>query len=201
MPRPQRYQNFQKSVQSVSASALASTSDSATVSASASPHLTSFLPPTPQLTPSVHAIAHVAPVVHVTEHVTSSVHAAVQPDPSVQTTTQSTPSVQAASQRGRRGARESTSHWTVDAIDSQGVSKRLKIKVKDVINLSSGNCIVVEFDDMDQPIGEGQGVLVGFCEKLATYCSLFPINFDKWPDLPESCFNRCFDQIVKISYV
>ncbi|OIS95851.1 hypothetical protein A4A49_58540 [Nicotiana attenuata] len=63
--------------------------------------------------------------------------------------------------------------------------------------LSDGKCIVVEFDDMDQPIGEGQGVLAGFCGILATGCSLFPIHFNKWPDLPKSYFNGCFDRIIK----
>ncbi|MCD7446427.1 hypothetical protein HAX54_007739 [Datura stramonium] len=28
-------------------------------------------------------------------------------------------------------------------------------------------------------------------------CSIFPISFDKWPDLPKSYFNRCFDNFIK----
>ncbi|XP_070009780.1 uncharacterized protein [Nicotiana sylvestris] len=82
--------------------------------------------------------------------------------------------------------------------DSQGATKKLKVKVKDVMYLSDEKCIVVEFDDMDQPIGERQGVLAGFCGILATDCSLFPIHFNKWPDLPKSYFNCCFDRIIKV---
>nr|XP_009791279.1 PREDICTED: uncharacterized protein LOC104238578 isoform X1 [Nicotiana sylvestris]XP_009791280.1 PREDICTED: uncharacterized protein LOC104238578 isoform X1 [Nicotiana sylvestris]XP_009791281.1 PREDICTED: uncharacterized protein LOC104238578 isoform X1 [Nicotiana sylvestris]XP_009791282.1 PREDICTED: uncharacterized protein LOC104238578 isoform X1 [Nicotiana sylvestris] len=63
--------------------------------------------------------------------------------------------------------------------------------------LSDGKCVVVEFDDTDQPIGEEQGVLAGFCGILATDCSLFPIHFNNWPDLPKSYFNGCFDRIIK----
>nr|XP_009759948.1 PREDICTED: uncharacterized protein LOC104212404 isoform X2 [Nicotiana sylvestris] len=50
---------------------------------------------------------------------------------------------------------------------------------------------------MDSPIGEGQGVLAGFCGILATDCSIFPIHFEKWPDLPVTIFNRCYDRFIK----
>lgn len=88
-------------------------------------------------------------------------------------------------------------YWTVDTIDLQGTIKKLKVKKKDVFNLSNGECIVVDFDDMDSPIGEGQGVLAFFCEILAADCSIFSIHFEKWSDLPATYFNRCFDQFIK----
>ncbi|XP_059294540.1 uncharacterized protein LOC132047525 [Lycium ferocissimum] len=47
------------------------------------------------------------------------------------------------------------------------------------------------------PIDEAQSVLAGFCGILATDCSIFPISFDKWPDMPQSYFNDCFDNIIK----
>nr|XP_009623677.1 uncharacterized protein LOC104114846 [Nicotiana tomentosiformis] len=90
-------------------------------------------------------------------------------------------------------------HWTVDVIDSKENRKRLKVKVRDVLNLSGKERIVLEFDYPDEPFGEAQGLLAGFCGILATDCSLFPIHFEKWPDLPISYFDHVFDQIVKWS--
>ncbi|XP_015162429.1 uncharacterized protein [Solanum tuberosum] len=93
--------------------------------------------------------------------------------------------------------RESMQHWTVDVIDSQGAIKKFKVKKQDVLNLSDGERIVVDFDDLDSPIGEGQGVLAGFCGILAKDSSIFPIHFKKWSDLPAAYFNRCFDQFIQ----
>nr|XP_016442113.1 PREDICTED: uncharacterized protein LOC107767581 isoform X5 [Nicotiana tabacum]XP_016442114.1 PREDICTED: uncharacterized protein LOC107767581 isoform X5 [Nicotiana tabacum] len=88
-------------------------------------------------------------------------------------------------------------HWIVDAIDSEENRKRLKVKVRDVLNLSGEECIVLEFDYLDEPFGEAQGLIAGFCGILATDCALFPIHFEKWPYLPISYFDHVFDRIVK----
>nr|XP_018625539.1 uncharacterized protein LOC104093940 [Nicotiana tomentosiformis] len=34
---------------------------------------------------------------------------------------------------------------------------------------------------------------------LATDCSIFPIHFEKWPDLPVTIFNRYYDRFIKIA--
>ncbi|KOM49743.1 hypothetical protein LR48_Vigan08g057000 [Vigna angularis] len=62
---------------------------------------------------------------------------------------------------------QSLSYWTVDAIDLKGVIKKIKVKVKEVNNLPFGERIIVEFDEIGMPIGEGQGVLAGYCGILA----------------------------------
>ncbi|KAF3677746.1 hypothetical protein FXO37_04691 [Capsicum annuum] len=67
-----------------------------------------------------------------------------------------------------------------------------------MLNLSQGECIIVEFDDVT-PVREAQSLLVGFCGLLATDRCIFPIGFVKWNDSPESYFNPCFGQIIKIS--
>nr|XP_009758178.1 PREDICTED: uncharacterized protein LOC104210915 [Nicotiana sylvestris]XP_009758179.1 PREDICTED: uncharacterized protein LOC104210915 [Nicotiana sylvestris]XP_009758180.1 PREDICTED: uncharacterized protein LOC104210915 [Nicotiana sylvestris]XP_009758181.1 PREDICTED: uncharacterized protein LOC104210915 [Nicotiana sylvestris]XP_009758182.1 PREDICTED: uncharacterized protein LOC104210915 [Nicotiana sylvestris]XP_009758183.1 PREDICTED: uncharacterized protein LOC104210915 [Nicotiana sylvestris] len=218
MPRAKRYQNLQKSVQPASTSQGVaqplSTTESTPSHLDNTPQLVSFFQPTPsvqaaahqtasvrttsQSAPSVRAAAQPSHSVHATSQ--TSIRAAAQPTYSVQATSQLDLSVQAPSrptQSKKRPRRECSQHWTVDAIDSQGATKKLKVKVKDVMYLSDEKCIVVEFDDMDQPIGERQGVLAGFCGILATDCSLFPIHFNKWPDLPKSYFNCCFDRIIK----
>jgi len=45
--------------------------------------------------------------------------------------------------------------------------------------LSIGERIVVVFVDVDYPIGEGQGILAGFCGILAKDSSIFTIHFEK----------------------
>ncbi|KAF3675087.1 hypothetical protein FXO38_04904 [Capsicum annuum] len=83
------------------------------------------------------------------------------------------------------------------AADSHGVIKRRQLKVRDMLNLSQGECIIVEFDDVT-PVREAQSLLVGFCGLLATDRCIFPIGFVKWNDSPESYFNPCFGQIIKM---
>ncbi|KAJ1377440.1 putative transposase, Ptta/En/Spm, plant [Sesbania bispinosa] len=96
--------------------------------------------------------------------------------------------------------RESPQYWNVDAIDSQGVTKKIKIKVREVNNLPSGESIIVEFDDQGQAYGEAQGLLAGFCGILATDCNLFPINFERWSGktgMPKCYFDDCYATILK----
>ncbi|XP_060210988.1 uncharacterized protein LOC132638007 [Lycium barbarum] len=208
MPKPKRYENVQNSVHSASTSRGAAQSSSTTESEPSHfhdtplPHqqlnqnlrqqrLTSFLQPIPRQTPSFQASAQPTP----------SVRTTTQPIPSGQTTKQPIPSIQTASQSKppkKSSGRASMSHWTVDAIDSQGAIKKLKVKKTDVFNLSNGDRIVVDFDDLDSPIGEGQGILAGFCGILAKDSSIFPIHFEKWSDLPAAYFNNCFDQFIKV---
>ncbi|XP_019238163.1 PREDICTED: uncharacterized protein LOC109218265 [Nicotiana attenuata] len=80
--------------------------------------------------------------------------------------------------------------------DSHGDTKRLKLKTREALSLPQGERVVVEFDCLD-PIGEAQGLLAGVCSILATDCTIFPIGFDKWPDMPKSYINDCFNNIIK----
>ncbi|KAH0662189.1 hypothetical protein KY284_027120 [Solanum tuberosum] len=80
--------------------------------------------------------------------------------------------------------------------DSEGNKKKLKVKVKEVLNLSGEDRIVVNFDYLDCPFGEAQPLLSGFCGILVVDSSLFPMHFDKWPNMPMSYFDRVFDQII-----
>ena len=82
--------------------------------------------------------------------------------------------------------------------DSEGQEKISKVKVKEILNLPQGQKVVVNFNELHQAIGEEQGLLAGFCGTLASDCSIFPINFEKWPLMPESYFNHCFDDIIKV---
>nr|KYP33357.1 hypothetical protein KK1_045793 [Cajanus cajan] len=98
----------------------------------------------------------------------------------------------------RRTDRESSQHWNIDAIE--GVIKKIKIKVREVNNLPSGEHIIVEFDDQGQEFGNAQGLLAGFCGILATDCNLFPINFERWSGktgMPKCYFDDCYLTILK----
>nr|XP_009768699.1 PREDICTED: uncharacterized protein LOC104219689 [Nicotiana sylvestris] len=117
--------------------------------------------------------------------------------PSFPTTSHPTPSSQATS--NKHAKRESSHHSTVDGIDSHGDTKRLKLKTRETLSLPWGERVVVEFDCLD-PIGKAQGLLAGVCELLATDCTIFPISFDKWLDMPKSYFNDCFDNIIKAHF-
>ena len=82
--------------------------------------------------------------------------------------------------------------------DSEGNKKKLKVKVKEVLNLSGEDRIVVNFDYLDYPFGEAQPFLSGFCGILAADSSLFPMHFDKWPNMPMSYFDSVFNQIIVV---
>ncbi|KOM48136.1 hypothetical protein LR48_Vigan07g184000 [Vigna angularis] len=82
----------------------------------------------------------------------------------------------------------------------EGVIKKIKVKVKEVNNLPSRERIIVEFDEIGMPIGEGQGVLTGYCGILATDGNFFPINFGRWSGktgMPNTYFLECFKKMLQ----
>ncbi|XP_060216622.1 uncharacterized protein LOC132643996 isoform X2 [Lycium barbarum] len=182
MPRFKRLQKKQNSVQSVS-------------------HPAPMDQAAPQPAQAVHQASQPSRSVHSTSNLASTDQDSPQPSLSVHSTshlastdqdsTQPAPTVQAASKKRSR------SHWIVDAIDSEENIRKLRVKVNEVINLTCEERIVVDFDYLDEPFGDGRGLLSRFCGILACDCSLFPINFEKWLSLPISYFNRVFDQIIK----
>ncbi|KAI5662315.1 hypothetical protein M9H77_21638 [Catharanthus roseus] len=63
----------------------------------------------------------------------------------------------------KRAVRASLGHWSVDALDSHGEAKRLKVKANELCSLETGLRVFVEFDDLNVAIDEVQGFLVWFC--------------------------------------
>jgi len=122
--------------------------------------------------------------------------------------------------------RESSSYWIVHAIgichiyfymtiifkilwlskcfmvkDLEGVIKKIKVKVGEVNNLPRGERIIVDFDELGMAIGEGKGVLAGYCGTLAIDCNLFPINFERWSGktgMPDTYFLERFKEILQV---
>ncbi|XP_075108996.1 uncharacterized protein LOC142180811 [Nicotiana tabacum] len=78
-----------------------------------------------------------------------------------QESSQPAPTIQTASRKS------SGSHWTVEAIHSEKNVKKLKVKVKEVLNLTCEERIIVDFDYLDEPFGDARGLLSGFCGKWA----------------------------------
>ncbi|KAL2340918.1 hypothetical protein Fmac_008858 [Flemingia macrophylla] len=96
--------------------------------------------------------------------------------------------------------RESTQCWTVEAIDSKDTVKKIKVKVRGVNSLPRELCIIVDFDDQGQAIGEAQALLAGFLGTLAADCKLFPMDYDRWSGpsgVPKAYFDDCFETILK----
>ncbi|KAM3246896.1 hypothetical protein P3L10_008663 [Capsicum annuum] len=85
----------------------------------------------------------------------------------------------------------------VNAIDSRNNVRKIKVKAKEVLNLTGEERIVVKFDIYDEPFGEAHSLLSRFCGILACDSSLFPINFEKCLSLPVTYFNHVFDHIIK----
>ncbi|KAH1257631.1 hypothetical protein GmHk_03G007565 [Glycine max] len=97
---------------------------------------------------------------------------------------------------------ESTHCWTVEAIDSEEMIKKIKVKVRGVNSLPRELRIIVNFDDQGQAIGETQALLVGFLGTLAADCKLFPMDYDRWSGpsgVPKAYFDDCFETILKIN--
>ncbi|CAI8587697.1 unnamed protein product [Vicia faba] len=96
--------------------------------------------------------------------------------------------------------RESTQYWTVEAIDPQGVIKKIQLKYWLVNDLPIGLRVIVNFDDQGAAYGEAQGLLAGYCGTLATNCKLFPINFERWSGksgVPKAYLDNCFETELK----
>ncbi|WVZ15824.1 hypothetical protein V8G54_013390, partial [Vigna mungo] len=90
------------------------------------------------------------------------------------------------------------------AKDIEGVIKKIKVKVKEVNNLTSGKRIIVEFDEIGMRLNEGQDVLAGYCGILATEDNLFLINFERWfgkTGMPNTYFLECFKEILSINII
>ncbi|XP_009801548.2 uncharacterized protein [Nicotiana sylvestris] len=153
---------------------------------------------------SVHSTSQLAPMDQATSQPAVAVYSASLPSRSVHSTSHPAPTHQNSSQPApifqTAFRKHFGSHWTVEVIDSEENVKKLKVKVKEVLNLTCEEGIVVDFDYLDEPFGDAHNLLSGFCEILTCDCTLFPIHCEKWTSLPLSYFNRVFDQIIKLKF-
>ncbi|XP_047264323.1 uncharacterized protein LOC107865301 [Capsicum annuum] len=156
---------------------------------------------------SVHLTSHPSPVgrdslqpshsVHSTSHLVLSNQDSSQSSRSIHSTSHSDPTNEDSSQAAPTNQAALKKILDVNQIYSRNDVKKIKVKAKEVLNLTGEERIVVKFDIYDEPFGEARSLLSHFCGILACDCSLFPINFEKLSNLPVTYFNRVFDHIIK----
>ncbi|KOM25896.1 hypothetical protein LR48_Vigan205s003300 [Vigna angularis] len=92
-------------------------------------------------------------------------HVVISPSPTNETSSHdslnSTPSmptenIERPTTSKKHVGRESSSYWNVNAIDLEGVIKKIKVKVREVNNLPSRQHIVMEFDEEQIEMGLSQ---------------------------------------------
>jgi len=82
--------------------------------------------------------------------------------------------------------------------DEQGVTKQMKLKVRDIFNLSPQLRVIVKFDEYLSPIGEAAGLLAGVCGQMATDTVAFPISYSSWSLMPNMYLDHCFANALKV---
>jgi len=83
-------------------------------------------------------------------------------------------------------------------LDEEGVTQKLKVKVRDAHNFPIGLRVVVNYDDKCQPIREASGLLAGVCGQLASNHILFPISFERWSDMLDAYKDRVWESALKV---
>ncbi|KOM44166.1 hypothetical protein LR48_Vigan05g177100 [Vigna angularis] len=208
MPKVKRFRNLQKSSPQPESLGTLPSTNAATVT---SPVIEDQSPSTNPTVVASPVIEDQSPSTNPTmsESIEVQPHVLISPSPTNETSSHdslnSTPSmptenIEQPTTSKKHVGRESSSFWIVDAIDLEGVIKKIKVKVREVSNLPNGQRIIVEFDEVGMAIGEGQGVLAGFCGTLATDDNLFPINFERWSGktgMPNTYFLECFKEVLQ----
>ncbi|KAK8464192.1 hypothetical protein PHAVU_011G145200 [Phaseolus vulgaris] len=233
MSKPKRIKNLLKSVAGleksvanyVNINATPSTTQDQTRTTSASP----FGSPLPQVSQSIHQQTS-QPTQSQTSQVPQS-QASQVPQPQTESenlesfefvppaTSESAPAQPTSETEPERvqprKSRQSNHYWFVDAIDKifffslhvingEGVSQKLKVKVRDAHNLPTGLRVVVNYDDNFQPIGEASGLLAGsrFCfkvnEDLAKRDVMFKIG-KLWREYRCKLWNEFYDPLMSRS--
>ncbi|PIN07619.1 hypothetical protein CDL12_19818 [Handroanthus impetiginosus] len=90
-----------------------------------------------------------------------------------------------ANQRSSR--RESNKYWTVDLKDANGQIIKARLRVNDVFVLLGGKKIILEWNELGQPIRESGGLLGQFLGHVASEFNNFPTSYSKWSKVPASC--------------
>ncbi|KAK2428420.1 hypothetical protein QL285_026942 [Trifolium repens] len=170
------------------------------------PHVPSEVHTSPQAPNSAHSLPQTHHVEHSPTQAPTSAHSLPLVEGSSYATLNDTTPVNSSStheipqqsQKSRQYVgRESADYWTVEAIDPQGATKKIKLKYWQVNDLPIGERVIVHFDDQGAAYGEAQGLLAGYCGTLATNPNLFPINYERWLGklgMPKSYLDNCFDK-------
>jgi hypothetical protein len=63
------------------------------------------------------------------------------------------------------------------------VVKEERLRVGDAFKLDHGKKVVLEFNELGQPVGESGGLFGGFLGSIAANCNAFPISYDNWREV------------------
>ncbi|PIN22607.1 hypothetical protein CDL12_04688 [Handroanthus impetiginosus] len=83
-------------------------------------------------------------------------------------------------------ATRSEPYWTVDLKDENGEITKARLKVNDVYVLLGGKKVVLEWNELGQPIRESGGLLGQFLGHIASEFTNFPMSYTKWSKIPSS---------------
>ncbi|PIN13378.1 hypothetical protein CDL12_14000 [Handroanthus impetiginosus] len=93
--------------------------------------------------------------------------------------------------------RESNKYWTVDVKDENGKITKARLRVNDVYVLLGSKKIVLEWNELGQPIRESGGLLGQFLGHVASEFSNFPISYTKWSKIPGSNKEHVWKNIIQ----
>ncbi|PIN12573.1 hypothetical protein CDL12_14809 [Handroanthus impetiginosus] len=100
-------------------------------------------------------------------------------------------------QNPRPCRRKSNKYWTVDLKDENGEITKARLRVNDVFVLLEGKKIVLEWNELGQPIRESGGLLEQLLGHVASEFTNFPISYIKWSKIPTSCKNHVWNNIIQ----
>ncbi|KAF7842101.1 hypothetical protein G2W53_004399 [Senna tora] len=133
----------------------------------------------------------------------SSLHSP-QHDPPTLPTTQDDTSTLPTNHNASTNDQESPKYrkyWVVDVVDEQGLTKETHLRVHDAWGLPPGQRVVVPWNNIGQPIGEGGGLLAIFLGTVAMDFTLFPISYAMWTTMPNVYKNEVYNNTVQAKFV
>ncbi|KAJ1437530.1 putative transposase, Ptta/En/Spm, plant [Sesbania bispinosa] len=91
--------------------------------------------------------------------------------------------------------------WLVDVIDEHGTTKKKELTANDVLSLPHNERIVLQWNDVGQPIGEGAGLLNRFLSPIGRDFGLFPISYCSWKKVPEDYKKTVLEEEIRVKFV
>ncbi|PIN17928.1 hypothetical protein CDL12_09408 [Handroanthus impetiginosus] len=97
----------------------------------------------------------------------------------------------------RPSRRESNKYWMVDLKDENGEITKARLKVNDMYVLLGGKKVVLEWNELGQPIRESGGLLGQFLGHIVSKFSNFPLSYTKWSKISASNKEHVWRNIIQ----
>ncbi|XP_061347423.1 uncharacterized protein LOC133292948 [Gastrolobium bilobum] len=92
-------------------------------------------------------------------------------------------------------------YWVVDVVADNGLIDEERLRVRDVLVLPRHKRVVLEWNEDKQPVGDSCGLLHGFLGHIACDPKIFPICFDRWPNVPPVYKENTWKSTIKPKFV